>query len=175
YRNRVNIGQKLSEDLCWRVVYLHNDRFSEHKIANTLYISQSTISKILQNFRRWGCVTNPFKDEEIVILKQLVCEKVDWYLDELVYEMKRMTEKCALVAALWRSLKYCGITRKKLHKAAQERNERACSTFIAKIGESYTRDQLIFIDESAKDKRSLICYYRYSSVNTRAQKKIVFI
>ncbi|CAG8857671.1 419_t:CDS:2, partial [Gigaspora margarita] len=30
---------------------------------------------------------------------------------------------------------------------AQERNERACSTFIAKIGESYTRDQLIFIDE----------------------------
>ncbi|CAG8615386.1 41989_t:CDS:2, partial [Gigaspora margarita] len=80
--------------------------------------------------------------------------------------MEKMTGKCASVAALWRSLKYCRITYKKLHKAAQERNECACSTFIAKIGECYTRDQLIFINESAKDERSLIRYYGYSSVNT---------
>jgi hypothetical protein len=62
-----------------------------------------------------------------------------------------------------------------LHKAAQERNERARSSFIAKIGENYTRDQLIFLDESSKDERSLTRYYGYSSVNTRAQKKIVFV
>ena len=118
------MGRKLSEDLCWRVVYLYDDGFSEHKIASILYISQSTISKILQNFRRWGCVTNPFKElpgrqklfnsEDMVILKQLVHEKVDWYLDELVYEMERMTGKRASVASLWRSLRYCGITRKKV-------------------------------------------------------------
>ncbi|CAG8797154.1 15855_t:CDS:2 [Gigaspora margarita] len=94
----------------------------------------------------------------MVILKQLVHEKVDWYLDELVYEMERMTEK-----------------RASLHKAAQERNECACSSFIAKIKENYTHDQLIFLDESSKDERSLTHYYEYSSVNTCAQKKIVFV
>ena len=62
-----------------------------------------------------------------------------------------------------------------MHKAAQERNERARSSFIAKIGENYTRDQLIFLDESSKDERSLTCYYGYSSANIRAQKKIVFV
>ncbi|CAG8787541.1 32896_t:CDS:2, partial [Gigaspora margarita] len=109
-----------------------------------------------------------FNSKDMVILKQLVYKKVDWYLNELVYEMERITRKCAMVASLWWSLRYCGITRKKLHKAAQERNECTRSSFIAKIRENYTRDQLIFLDESSKDERSLTCYYRYSFVNPRS-------
>ena len=62
-----------------------------------------------------------------------------------------------------------------MHKAAQERNEHARSSFIAKIGENYTHDQLIFLDESSKDERSLTRYYGYSFGNTRPQKKIVFV
>jgi hypothetical protein len=34
---------------------------------------------------------------------------------------------------------------------------------------------LIFIDESAKDERSLSRFYGYAPVNTRAQKKVVFV
>ncbi|CAG8827716.1 33566_t:CDS:2, partial [Gigaspora margarita] len=71
-----------------------------------------------------------FNSENMVILKQLVHKKVDWYLDELVYEIEKMTGK-----------------RSSLHKAAQERNERARSSFIAKIVENYTHDQLIFLDK----------------------------
>ncbi|CAG8788669.1 3480_t:CDS:1, partial [Cetraspora pellucida] len=39
-----------------------------------------------------------------------------------------------------------------LQKAAYERNEIVCSAFIAKFGMNYTSEQLIFLDESAKDK-----------------------
>jgi hypothetical protein len=34
---------------------------------------------------------------------------------------------------------------------------------------------LIFIDESVKDEQSLSRFYEYAPVNTRAQKKVVFV
>lgn len=48
------------------------------------------------------------------ILQELITEKVDWFLDELVYEMARKTGKIVSVPTLWRSLNFCGITRKKV-------------------------------------------------------------
>ena len=47
--------------------------------------------------------------------------------------------------------------------------------YLATIGEHYTRNQLIFLDESAKDERSLSRLYGYSPRNTPAQKKVIFI
>jgi hypothetical protein len=45
-----------------------------------------------------------------------VADKVDWYLDELVSEMEVLTGKKVSVPTLWRSLRFCGITRKKVKK-----------------------------------------------------------
>lgn len=50
----------------------------------------------------------------IQILRELVEDKVDWYLDELVGELELQTGKLVSVATLWRSLVYCGISRKKV-------------------------------------------------------------
>lgn len=47
--------------------------------------------------------------------------------------------------------------------------------YLGTIGEHYTRNQLIFLDESAKDERSLSRLYGYSPRNTPAQKKVVFV
>lgn len=43
------------------------------------------------------------------------------------------------------------------------------------MGSNYSGDQLIFIDESAKDERTLSRQYGYSLRNTRAVKKNVFV
>ena len=40
---------------------------------------------------------------------------------------------------------------------------------------NYNAEQLIFIDESAKDERTSTRSYGYSPINTRAKKSIVFI
>ena len=117
--------REISEDLCWRVIYLFMDEFSTADIANTLYVSKCFVNKIKKRYIRWGCVKNPFKGvpdrrklfsrADMAILRNLVAEKVDWYLDELVYEMECLTGKRASIAALWRSLQYLGITRKKVY------------------------------------------------------------
>jgi hypothetical protein len=61
-----------------------------------------------------------------------------------------------------------------LTKAAKERNELVRSAFIARITK-YTPDQLIFLDEAAKDERTLTHSYGYALANVRAQKKVVFV
>ena len=63
----------------------------------------------------------------------------------------------------------------KLQKAALERNELVHAHYLAIIGNHYTRNQLIFLDESAKDERSLSWLYGYSPRNTPAQKKVMFV
>jgi hypothetical protein len=47
-------------------------------------------------------------------LRKLVEDKVDWYLDELVGELELQTRKLVSIPTLWRSLVYCGISRKKV-------------------------------------------------------------
>ena len=108
----------------WRIIYLHTDGFSTKDIASLLYISKGVINKIKKQYNRWGCVKNPFKGvpgrrklfsrEDMILLRNLIIEKVDWYLNELVYEMECLTGKKASVTTLWRSLQYLGITRKKV-------------------------------------------------------------
>ncbi|GBC16401.2 hypothetical protein GLOIN_2v1435777 [Rhizophagus irregularis DAOM 181602=DAOM 197198] len=50
------------------------------------------------------------------ILQDIVQEKVDYYLDELIYEMEIKTGKLVSIPTLCRSLQHCGITRKKSKK-----------------------------------------------------------
>ena len=59
-------------------------------------------------------------------------------------------------------------------KAAAERNELLRSAFIVEIGTGYMPEQSIFIDESAKDERTLSHRYGYSYVNTRARLRVAF-
>lgn len=117
--------KEFSEDLYWRIIYLYIDGLSTVEIANTLHMSKGVVNKIKKRYNRWACVINPFRGvpgrrklfnrRDMIILRNLVSEKVDWYLDELVYEMESLTGKRASIAALWRSLQYLGITRKKVN------------------------------------------------------------
>ena len=55
---------------------------------------------------------------------------------------------------------------------AAERNELLRSAFIAKIGNGYVPEQFVFLDESAKDERTLSRRYGYSYASTRARSKV---
>nr|CAG8519384.1 14370_t:CDS:2 [Entrophospora candida] len=157
---------QLSTDLKWRIVFLHIDGYSDQIIANMLCVSISTVRRILNLYKTWGCVETPIKGQQgrrkifdkkdLESLKQLVTQNPDFYLDELVVEMTKKSGKEVSVATLCRSLKYCGITRKKITKAAKERNELVC-------------------DESSKDERSISCSYGYSFRNQPINQKVVFI
>ena len=105
-------------------MYLYTDGFSCIDIANTLYISKSSVVRIIKIYEKWACVTYLFKGipgrrklfskGDMYILQSLIRDKVNWYLDELVCEMENLTDKRASITTLWRSLNYLGITWKKV-------------------------------------------------------------
>ncbi|GBC10608.1 hypothetical protein RclHR1_09770011 [Rhizophagus clarus] len=134
---------------------------------------------------RWGAVVDLWKkppgrnktltQDDIKILQELVKDKIDWYLDELVGELEVRIGKLVSIPTLWRSLVYCKISRKKLHCVTYKWNELLRSTFIAKVGREYKPEQLIFMDETSKDECTLSRGYGYSLKNTFATKKNVFV
>ena len=63
----------------------------------------------------------------------------------------------------------------KLEKAAKERSEILRANYILTIRTHYNLNQLIFLDESSKDERTLSRQYGYSLKNTRAIQKVVFL
>ncbi|CAB5381930.1 unnamed protein product [Rhizophagus irregularis] len=163
YKFSVFMAKTLAEDLKWRIILLYNDGYSRKQIAKLLYIGETLVNKVINIYAKWGCVVNPwrrlpgkkkvFNRSDMNILREIVSENVDYYLDEYIEVMQVRTGKRVSVPTLWRSLAYCGITRKKLQKAAAERNELLRSAFIASIGH-YRIDQLVFMDESSKDERT---------------------
>ncbi|GES88602.1 homeodomain-like protein [Rhizophagus clarus] len=68
------IPKQLSEDLKWRIIYYLVDGYSQKETAKRLYISVGR--------------KKTFNTYDMKILQELITEKVDWFLDELVYEMK---------------------------------------------------------------------------------------
>jgi transposase len=50
-----------SEDLKWRIVYLYFDGYSRKKISQVLYVSRSSVEKVLQIYLHWGTVINPWQ------------------------------------------------------------------------------------------------------------------
>ncbi|PKC59263.1 hypothetical protein RhiirA1_493348 [Rhizophagus irregularis] len=94
------------------------------QIANLLYIGETLVKKDIHIYAKWGCVVNPWKltpgrkkvfsRSDMNVLRDIVHEHVDYYLDEYIEEMQARTGKRVSVSTLWRSLAYCGITRKKV-------------------------------------------------------------
>ncbi|GES93184.1 helix-turn-helix domain-containing protein [Rhizophagus clarus] len=143
----LEVSRAFSDDLKWRIVYLYHDGYNQKKIAKLLHISKCTVDKVLQIYVQWGTMVNPWQ-------KLPGCHKT-----LTRNEMKILQE----------------LVKDKLHQAAYERNELLRSTFIAEVGHDYKSEQLIFMDETAKDKRSLSQGYRYSFKNTFTTKKIVLV
>ncbi|CAG8687891.1 5737_t:CDS:2, partial [Acaulospora morrowiae] len=156
-----------SEDLKWRIVYLHQDRYSKRWISKLLYISYSGVCKTLRNFRRWNCVENPFKgasghkklfkDSDMKIFSRFFGNGSN------NKQVNINSNTVALVEILQNYMEEA------------ERNELLRSAFIAKIGNGYVPEQFVFLDESAKDERTLSRRYRYSYMGTKAQSKVMFV
>jgi hypothetical protein len=58
---------------------------------------------------------------------------------------------------------------------AREKSELLRSAFISTIGSKYRPDQLIFIDESSKDERTLNRTYGYSNRGCQIKHNVIFL
>jgi hypothetical protein len=97
-----------------------------------------------------------------------------WFLDELPILLSENRFISIHYTTIYRELSRTRISHKKLKKIAKERNEAKRADFIRRMAQ-YGPEELGFLDETSKDKRTLGRNNGRSLKGTRAVKKQVFV
>lgn len=120
-----------------------------------------------------------------------VGKKCDTYLDEL---QESLRDNCGVEASLqtvWRALKRSGYSMKKvclitfmediylqktkLTKTAIERSAAKRAAYMTKVGWNYTPEQLVFVDESACNRKMAYRERAWAIRGRRAVRKAFFV
>jgi transposase len=108
-------------------------------------------------------------------LEGCIEQKPDLMLSEL---QDRLRGSCGVDVSpitIYRTLKRRGFTRKKMTRPAVERDETDRAEYQLLIGTYYEPEQLVFVDESAFDRRTVGRAYGWAPIGTRGRRRDFFV
>ena len=161
----------LSNDLRWRIVWLHYYKELDLKtIADMLYIHTSTARRIISRYDAHGDISpvayshGPLKKlgdpEELCIVESLLANPA-MYLSELQEELFQTTGLKVSISTIFRTVRRLGFTRKKLRNVALQQSEVRRNEFMEEM--SYLDAKMIvWLDETGTDKRKERRLYGYN-------------
>jgi transposase len=141
---------------------------SLNEILDCVGFSRMTFYRIKKLYDETGVVVKPrseyigrpriFNLGDLQYFLELVQHSPDWFLDELTRLMQQNRFISIHYTTIHRTLARAGISLKKLHKVAKERNEDLRADFKRRMAQ-YAPDELLFkfIDETSKDERTHYC------------------
>ena len=153
----------LSDDLRWRIVWLHHYKeLDDKEIADLLDIHPSTIKRIVNQYNATGDVSpaiyqhGPKKmlgePEELCIVESLLANP-GIYLNELQQELFRSTGTSVSISTIFRTIRWLGFTRKKLRHVAMQPSDVKRAEFMEEM--SYiSADMIVWLDETGSDRRN---------------------
>ena len=160
-----------SEDLRWRVIWLHFlQNKSTKEISKQLYLSESSIERYIHLFNHTGDIAPknqrhgplPAMSEfEEVTLLQTLLDTPSLYLHEVQKELHDITGSFYDCATICRAIKRLGLSRKKMRRVALQRCELKRAEFISEVLE-FDPSMLVFVDETGSDRRNSVRKYGYS-------------
>ena len=146
--------------------------------------SESTFYRILKLWRETGDVVHPLRSlqgrprtldhDDVQYLLCLIQENPDYFLDELLHLLKTNRFISVHYATIYQELKRHGVSLKKLKRVAKECSDELRADFIGRMAQ-YGPEELGFIDETSKDKKTIYQRYGRSRKGTQAAKQQVFI
>ena len=157
---------------------------SYRKIAQNLNVAVGTAYNTFKVFERTGSVEakKPRKRPELCKLDYhhqlyvvtLVLDQPNLYLGEICSTIKEITNIQVSPSTLCKLLARYGLTRKKIQYVAAQRRLEYRGHFIATIS-AFSKEMLVWVDETGCDKRDLLRKYGYSFCGQRAvcQKLLV--
>ncbi|KAF8833128.1 hypothetical protein BDN67DRAFT_992894 [Paxillus ammoniavirescens] len=152
------VYRNISRDVKLAAIRLHeHDLLELPDILNVCGFLQRTFYCIL---KLWCETGRPrvFNHEDVDYLIQLIRQKPEYFLDELLRLLRTNHFISVHYSVLHDELERAGMNRKKLRKIAIERNEDLHAEFIARMAQ-YDPVNLGFIDEVSKNERTLSHHY----------------
>jgi transposase len=175
-----------SDDLKGRIPILHAQGYSIKHICIVLGLKKSLVYRVLKRNKLHGVVSNPHPKTRgrrrilygpwLAAYRDLQKQNPTAHLDELKYKMICHYAINLSPSTLSRTHRRLRITRKKVVVRAQERNLLLQAVFRNRIGDLVTDPyMLVFLDESAKDQRTLIRRYGYGPEGERIEVDAPFV
>ncbi|KAJ7208591.1 hypothetical protein GGX14DRAFT_324055, partial [Mycena pura] len=91
------------------------------------------------------CLADP---NDLQFVLGLLRSNPDYYLDEIKAQLLAVYDIEVSLTTIWRTLKYLGLSKKKVSRNASERDEELRRDFMVEIGK-FPPEYLVFADESA--------------------------
>lgn len=152
----------LAEDLKTRFIpWYFDEGLTMKQIATRAQCSISTVWVTIDNYRRYGQVTNPYGSRlgrecildyaDAAYVRHLVDANPSIYLDELQEKLAVMRNLHVSIATISRSLRHLDLTHKAVTAAASERDEDLRDLWQLRMAAYRNPDLFVFLDESSVD------------------------
>ena len=172
------VFRKISKDLKEHALWMWENEFEVGMIEEVLGVSERSLRRWRRNEEDFGSVIPPHNPlqgrprtltaEQTYALFARINEDPDLYLSELE-EWLAIAHDVALTSRrISQIMSDCGYTFKLLRKQAAERDPMLCANFCNLCDASYTARQLISVDESSKDDRTIYRHYGRAQSGKRA-------
>ena len=162
------VYHKISPDMKQRALQLIDEGWEMQDVADILGVASKSIRRWANNYDTHGRVDPPsvlrgrprlLNSEAISDLQELIRETPTLFLDEIGEWLALYHDQPISTTALHDNLRELGLTHKILRKAAAERDDLARAEWLTYFISNYTARQMVVLDESSKDGRTLIRKY----------------
>ncbi|XP_031565977.1 uncharacterized protein LOC116301108 [Actinia tenebrosa] len=163
------------EALRWRVIYLsYGEGLRVSEISLILKVSETFVKKIIRIYNGTHSVNDNshrggrprmLDAHDILLVKSIIDQYPEAYEDEISEWLRHVTGKHISVPSISRHLRQIGFSRRKLNVIARQRDERNRAEYRHRVS-AFIRNQLLFVDESAKDSRTFQRRYARDLVGT---------
>lgn len=171
------VYHSISADMKRRALQLLDEGYELPQIAYILGISSKSISRWQDNYDTHGRVNLPsflrgrhrtLSGNVIDELRELIEESPDLFLDEIGSWLALFHDVQISTTALHDNLRDLGLSRKVMRRAATERDDQLRAQWMYDFLSTYTAEQMVVLDESSKDDRTLIRKYGRSTSGDNA-------
>ena len=162
------VYRHISANMKQRALQLIDLGWDTHEIAAILGVSEKSIGRWENNYAAKGVVNlkSPLRSRPRILnmeimeeLHQLIEETLSPFLDEISEWLALIHDTRISISALHNNLQDLTLTWKVMRRAAAERDDAHRAEWILNVTTNYRPEQILFLDESSKDNRTLIRKY----------------
>jgi transposase len=179
------VYKHISKDLKERALWLLEHDYIPTDVSDIFGVSERSLQRWRANQAVYGTVIPPpnpthgrprkLNSDMTHDLFVLLEEAPEMYLDEIQEWLALGYDVGISRAALHENIRDAGITYKLLRKAAVERDDDLREEWMAEMQMHYIASQLVMIDETSKDDRTIYRHYGRSPANHRATISANFV
>ena len=176
-----HISQVVKERVLWLIAH----DYAPEDVCEMFDISERSLRRWQTNHRIHGTVRppiNPILGRPRILnhdmthdLYTLIAEAPEMYLDEIQDWIAVAYEVGISKSTLFRNIRDAGVSYKLLRKAASERDEDARQEWKDDINMHFAASQMIFVDETSKDDRTIYRHYGRAISGRRATIRANFV